>query len=84
VKTDRDALRAAVEAAQPAAAAAGKAFLEVRTNGEDLPRRSLSDVRAFLTPEQQARLDGYISTVKRWRNGWKLQPGVGSSEIPDA
>jgi len=72
VKTDRDALRAAAEAAQPDASAVGKAFLKVRTDGQGLRgafEKLLFDVRAFLTPEQQARLDGYIGAVKHRRNG---------------
>jgi Spy/CpxP family protein refolding chaperone len=70
VKTDREALRAAAEAAQPDAAAVGKTFLKVRTDGNDLRgafEKLLSDVRAFLTPEQQARLDGYIAALKHRR-----------------
>ena len=72
VKTDREALRAAAEAAQPDAAAVGKAFLKVRTDGKDLRgafEKLLADIRAILTPEQQAKLDGYIAAVKHRRNG---------------
>ena len=29
----------------------------------------LADIRAILTPEQQAKLDGYIAAVKHRRNG---------------
>jgi Spy/CpxP family protein refolding chaperone len=72
VKSDRETLRAAAGAAAPDAAAVGKAFLKLRSDGKDL-RGALqklgSDVRSFLTPEQQARLDGYIAASKHRRNG---------------
>jgi Spy/CpxP family protein refolding chaperone len=72
VKTDRETLRAAAEAAEPDAAAVGKAFLKLRTDGKDLRgafEKLLSDVRALLTPEQQSTLDGYIAGAKHRRNG---------------
>ena len=72
LKTDRDDLRAAAEAAQPDPAAVGKAFLTLRTDRKDLRgafEKLMSDVRALLTAEQQARFDGYIAAVKHRRNG---------------
>ncbi len=70
VRTDREALRAAAQVAQPDPAAVGKAFLKVQSDGKDLRaafEKLLSDVRAFLTPEQQAKLDGYIAAWKHRR-----------------
>ena len=70
MKTDRETLRAAAEAAEPDAAAVGKAFLKLRTDGKDLRgafEKLMSDVRALLTPEQRAKLDGYIAALKHRR-----------------
>ena len=65
----RETLRAAAAAAAPDAAV-GKAFLKLRTDGKDLRgafEKLMSDVRALLTPEQQAKLDGYIAALKHRR-----------------
>jgi Spy/CpxP family protein refolding chaperone len=43
----------------------------------------LSDVRALLTPEQQAKLDAYIAAAKQRRNGSGSQESrVEDSETP--
>ena len=69
-KADRDALKAAASAAKPDPAVVGAAFLKVRADG-DAAKAKMKAVRAeidaVLTPEQRAKLDGWIAAHKQQR-----------------
>jgi Spy/CpxP family protein refolding chaperone len=69
-KADRDALKAAASAAKPDPAAVGAAFLRVRATGQAAAAK-LKAVRAeideVLTPEQRAKLDGWMAAHRQQR-----------------
>ncbi len=69
-KANREALRAAASAENPDPAVVGAAFLKVRADGK-AARAQLESVHAeingVLTPEQKARLDGWIAAHKQRR-----------------
>ncbi|MEO8586772.1 MAG: periplasmic heavy metal sensor, partial [Acidobacteriota bacterium] len=69
-KADRQALKAAASAAKPDPAVVGAAFLKVRGDGE-AARAKMKAVRteidAVLTPEQRAKLDGWIAAHRQQR-----------------
>jgi Spy/CpxP family protein refolding chaperone len=69
-KADREALKAAASAAQPDTALVGAAFLKVRANGEAVKSKMKSvrtEIDAVLTPEQRAKLDGWIAAHRQQR-----------------
>lgn len=67
MKSDRMALRVAVEAPNPEPAAVGAAFLKVHANREATKAR-MEEFRGkltpILTPQQNARLDGFLSALR--------------------
>ena len=69
-KADRDSLKAAASAAKPDPAVVGAAFLKVRADGE-AAKAKMKAVRAeidtVLTPEQKAKLDGWIAAHRQQR-----------------
>lgn len=69
-KANREALKAAASAATPDPAVVGAAFLKVRADGE-AAKAKLKAVRAeidaVLTPEQRAKLDGWIAAHRQQR-----------------
>jgi Spy/CpxP family protein refolding chaperone len=69
-KADRDALKAAASAAKPDPAVVGAAFLKVRADGEAAKAKMAAvkaEVEAVLTPEQTAKLEGWIAAHKQQR-----------------
>ena len=69
-KADREALKAAASAANPDPAAVGAAFLKVRANGEAVKAKMKAvrtEIDAVLTPEQRAKLDGWIAAHRQQR-----------------
>ncbi|HEY3351341.1 MAG TPA: periplasmic heavy metal sensor [Thermoanaerobaculia bacterium] len=76
-RTDREALKAAASAAKPDPALVGAAFLKVRADGETA-RAKMKAVRAeidaVLTPEQRAKLDGWIAAHRQMRGGLRSGP----------
>jgi Spy/CpxP family protein refolding chaperone len=76
-KANREALTAAASAAKPDAAAVGAAFLKVRADGE-AARAKMKAVRAeidtVLTPEQRAKLDGWIAAHRQQRGMFRGGP----------
>ncbi|MDL2716476.1 MAG: Spy/CpxP family protein refolding chaperone [Acidobacteriota bacterium] len=69
-KADREALKAAASAPNPDAAVVGAAFLKVRADGEAARAKMKAvhaEINAVLTPEQRARLDGWIAAHKQQR-----------------
>ena len=74
LKTDREALRAAVTAATPDPCAVGTAFLkvegDVKAIGEAL-KAVRTAIEALLTPEQKAKLEGCLKAPR---------PNVGEDE----
>jgi len=69
-KTDREALRALVTAANPDPAAVGVATLKVHANRQAMRARMeemRTDLAAILTPEQVAKLDGWIAAHRQHR-----------------
>jgi Spy/CpxP family protein refolding chaperone len=69
-KTDREALKAVASAPNPDAAAVGTAFLKVRADGEAAKAKMnavRAEVNVVLTPEQRAKLDGWIAAHKQQR-----------------
>ncbi len=70
MRTDASALRDLAGATNPDPAAVGAAFLKVRANREAaraLAKGVLTDVKAVLTPDQRAKLDGYLAALKQFR-----------------
>lgn len=69
-KADREALKTAASAAKPDPATVGAAFLKVRANAE-AARAKRKAVRAeideVLTPEQRAKLEGWIAAHRQQR-----------------
>ena len=69
-KANRDALKAVASAPNPDAAAVGTAFLKVRADGEAAKAKMnavRAEVNVVLTPEQRAKLDGWIAAHKQQR-----------------
>jgi Spy/CpxP family protein refolding chaperone len=69
-KADREALKAAASAANPDAALVGAAFLKVRADGEAAKTKMnavRTEIDAVLTPEQRAKLDGWIAAHREQR-----------------
>ena len=69
-KANRDALKAAASAANPDPAAVGAAFLKVRTDGQAAAAKMKAvrtEIDAVLTPEQRAKLDGWIAAHRQQR-----------------
>ena len=69
-KADRQALKAAASAANPDPAAVGAAFLKVRADGQAAAAKMKAvrtEIDAVLTPEQRAKLDGWIAAHRQQR-----------------
>src|ERR1019366_10434633 len=69
-KANRDALKAAASAANPDPAAVGAAFLKVRADGQAAAAKMKAvrtEIDAVLTPEQKAKLDGWIAAHRQQR-----------------
>ncbi|HEX7600743.1 MAG TPA: periplasmic heavy metal sensor [Polyangiaceae bacterium] len=69
-KADRGALKAAASAANPDPAAVGAAFLKVRADGQAAAAKMKAvraEIDAVLTPEQRAKLDGWIAAHRQQR-----------------
>lgn len=76
-KADRDALKAAASAAKPDPAVVGAAFLKVRADGETAKAKMKAvraEIDAVLTPEQRAKLDGWIAAHRQMRGGLRGGP----------
>lgn len=70
MKADRDALTAAASAPDPDPAAVGAAFLKVRANrlaAAEKMKAVKAEVDAVLTPEQRAKLEGWIAAHRQQR-----------------
>jgi Spy/CpxP family protein refolding chaperone len=70
VEADRAALKAAAMAANPDPAAVGAAFLKVRADGQAAAAKMKAvrtQIEAVLTPEQKAKLDGWIAAHRQQR-----------------
>jgi len=68
VEADRAALKAAAAAANPDPAAVGAAFLKVRSDGQAVGAKMKAvrgQIEAILTPEQKAKLDGWIAAHRQ-------------------
>ncbi len=69
-KANREALKAAASADNPDPAAVGAAFLKVRADGKAMKARRESvhaEINGILTPEQRARLEGWIAAHRQGR-----------------
>lgn len=69
-KVNREALKAAASAANPDPAAVGAAFLRVRADGKAMKARREgvhAEINAALTPEQKAKLDGWLAAHRQQR-----------------
>jgi Spy/CpxP family protein refolding chaperone len=69
-KADREALKAAASAADPDAVLVGTAFLKVRADGQAAAARMKAvrtEIDAVLTPDQRAKLDGWIAAHRQQR-----------------
>lgn len=67
MKADRQALRAAVDVANPDPTAVGRAFLKVKANREAMKTEMKAfreSIRPILSDEQNAKLDGYVSAMR--------------------
>jgi Spy/CpxP family protein refolding chaperone len=76
-KADREALKAAASAAKPDPAVVGAAFLKVRADGETAKAKMKAvraEIDAVLTPEQRAKLDGWIAAHRQMRGGLRSEP----------
>ena len=76
-KADREALKAAASAAKPDPAVVGAAFLNVRADGEAAKAKMKAvraEIDAVLTPEQKAKLDGWIAAHRQMRGGLRGGP----------
>ena len=70
VQANRAALRAAAASANPDPAAVGAAFLKVRADGQAAAAKMKAvrtQIEAVLTPEQKAKLDGWIAAHRQQR-----------------
>ena len=78
-KADREALKTAASAAKPDPAAVGAAFLKVRANAEAAKAKMTAvraEIDAVLTPEQRAKLDGWIAAHRQQRRMFRGGPPV--------
>jgi Spy/CpxP family protein refolding chaperone len=69
-KANRDALKAAASAPNPDPATVGAAFLAVRADGEAAKAKMQAvkaEIDAVLTPEQRAKLEGWIAAHRQQR-----------------
>src|SRR5450759_1374308 len=69
-KANRDALKTAASAANPDAVLVGTAFLKVRADGQAAAAKMKAvrtEIDAVLTPEQRAKLDGWIAAHRQQR-----------------
>ena len=69
-KANRQALKAAASAQDPEPAAVGAAFLKVRADGQAVAgklKAVRAEIDAVLTPEQRAKLDGWIAAHRQQR-----------------
>ena len=69
-KANREALKAAASAPNPDPAAVGAAFLKVKANGQAAKAKMKAvrtEIDAVLTPEQRAKLDGWIAAHRQQR-----------------
>lgn len=69
-KANREALRATASAADPDPATVGAAFLKVRADAKALKAQLEgvhAEINGVLTPEQKARLDGWIAAHRQQR-----------------
>ncbi len=69
-KADREALKAAASVANPDPAVVGAAFLRLRADGQTAAAKmkaARAEIDAVLTPEQRAKLDGWIAAHKQQR-----------------
>ncbi len=69
-KANRDALKAAAAAANPDPAVVGAAFLKVRADGQAAKVKMQAvkaEIDAVLTPEQRAKLEGWIAAHRQQR-----------------
>ena len=76
-KADRDALKAAASAAKPDPAVVGAAFLKVRADGETAKAKMKAvraEIDAVLTPEQRAKLEGWLAAHRQMRGGLRGGP----------
>jgi Spy/CpxP family protein refolding chaperone len=76
-KANRDALKAAASAPKPDPATVGTAFLKVRADGEAAKAKMKAvraEIDAVLTPEQRAKLDGWIAAHRQMRGGLRGGP----------
>lgn len=70
IKADREALKAAASAPKPDPAVVGAAFLKVRADAEEAKAKMKAvraEIDAVLTPEQRAKLDGWIAAHRQMR-----------------
>ncbi len=73
-KADRAALKAAASAVKPDPATVGAAFLKVRADAEAAKAKMnavKTEIDAVLTPEQRAKLDGWIAAHRQQRRGMR-------------
>jgi Spy/CpxP family protein refolding chaperone len=76
-KANREALKAAASAPKPDAAAVGVAFLKVRADGQAAAGKMKAvraEIDAVLTPEQRAKLDGWIAARRQQRQALRGGP----------
>jgi Spy/CpxP family protein refolding chaperone len=74
MRTDRAALKAAASAANPDPAEVGAAFLKVRADGDAVKAKMLAvkaEIDAVLTPEQRAKLEGWIAAHRQQRRAMR-------------
>jgi len=79
VEADRAALKAAAAAANPDPAVVGAAFLKVRAHGQAVAGKMKAvraQIDAVLTPEQKAKLDGWIAAHRQERRGMSRRGGL--------
>jgi Spy/CpxP family protein refolding chaperone len=80
-KANRDALKAAASAANPDAVLVGTAFLKVRADGQAAKEKMKAvriEIDAVLTPEQRAKLDGWIAAHRQLRRAMWGPPPAGN------
>lgn len=76
-KADREALKAAASAPNPDAVLVGTAFLKVRADGQAVKAKLKAvrnEIDAVLTPEQRAKLDGWIAAHRQQRGKFRGGP----------
>jgi Spy/CpxP family protein refolding chaperone len=80
VKADREALKSAASAANPDPATVGAAFLKVRADGQATKAKMKAvrtEIDTVLTPEQRAKLDGWIAAHRQQRAMFRGGPPQG-------